>query len=105
MDLELRLAVGTRFGRQQQVVVGLLRVGALRAGPDDDPAGEDTPGGGVEHAVEIFVTFAVRLRVIDERVVVHVLSTTQQIETIEDGDRSWAIQHRAEIMPGEAATK
>src|SRR2546429_7375441 len=38
VDLELRLAVGAGFGGEQQVVVGLLRVRALRAGAHDDAA-------------------------------------------------------------------
>src|SRR5256886_16180364 len=40
IDLELRLAVGASFGREQQVVVGLLRIGALRPRPHDDAPGE-----------------------------------------------------------------
>ena len=31
-DLELRLGVDTRFGRQQQIAARLRRIGALRAG-------------------------------------------------------------------------
>jgi len=40
VNLELRLAIGVRVCREQQIVVGLLRVGFLRARPDDDAAGE-----------------------------------------------------------------
>jgi len=61
VDLELRLAVGARFGGEQQVVVGLLRVGALRAGPHDDASVEDAMRPLGQHAVEELVARAVRL--------------------------------------------
>src|SRR5207244_6660386 len=40
VDLELGLAVGAGLGREQEVVVGLLRVGPLGAGPHDDAPSE-----------------------------------------------------------------
>src|SRR4029077_12241092 len=47
VNLELRLAVGARVTREEQVVVGLLGVGPLCAGAYDDAA--------VEHAASVAV--------------------------------------------------
>src|SRR6266576_3660582 len=59
VDLELGLAVGPGLGREQQIVVGLLGVGALRARPHDDSAVEDAVRLLAQQAVEVFVARAV----------------------------------------------
>ncbi len=69
-DLELRLGVDLRVVGQQQRLVRLLRVGLLRVGPDDDLAVEDRRGAIGEDALVDLAAVAVRLRVIDRRVVV-----------------------------------
>src|SRR2546430_6455799 len=60
VDLEPGLAVGPRLGREQQVVVGLLRVSALRAGPHAAAAVEYAVRSLRQHAVEALVTGAAR---------------------------------------------
>ena len=69
-DLELRLGVDLRVVREQQRPVGLLGVGLLRVGPDDDLAVEDAARAIVQDALVDLAAAAVRLRVVDRRVVV-----------------------------------
>ena len=98
VDLELRLAVGVRIGRQQQIVVGLLGVGLLRAGPHDDPPREHATGTLVEHAVEILVALAVVGRVIDRRMVIGVLLAGEQVQPIENQRPARTRQHRTDVV-------
>ena len=70
VDLELRLGVRGGVVGEQQVLVGLLGVGLLRAGPDEDAPVEDALRVVGEDAVEILVAGAMRLGVFDDHVVV-----------------------------------
>ena len=69
-DLQLRLGVDGRVVGQQQRLVGLLGVGLLGVLADEDLAVEDAAGLAVEDALVQLVAGAVRLGVVDDRVVV-----------------------------------
>ena len=69
-DLELRLGVDRRVVGQEQRAVRLLGVGLLRVLPDDDLAVEHRAGRAAQDALVDLVAAAVRLRVVDRRVVV-----------------------------------
>ena len=72
-DLELRLGVDGRVVGQQQRLVRLLGVGLLGVLADEDLAVEDAVALAVEDALVQLVAGAVRLRVVDDGVVVDVL--------------------------------
>jgi hypothetical protein len=84
--------------RQQQVVVGLLRVGALRAGTHDDAAVEHAARLTIEHAVEVLVALAVRLGVLDRSVVIDVLGAAEYRQAAENQIRVGAVEHGVDVM-------
>ena len=82
-DLELRLRVDRRVVGQQQRPVGLLGVGLLRVLADDDLAVEHRARLAAEDALVDLVARAVRLRVVDRRVVVDQALAVGEIEAVQ----------------------
>ncbi len=101
IDLELRLAVGVRVSREQQVVVGLLRVGLLGARTHDDAAREYATRLVVEHTVEILVTLTVVSGMVDRRMMIGVLLTGQEVQSVEDQPATRTRQDGADVVPRE----
>ena len=101
VDLELGLAVGAGLGREQEVVVGLLRVGPLGAGPHDDAPSEDAACPLGQHAVEEFVARTVWLRMVDHGVMIRVLRAAQEVQAVENQLGAGTVQHGADIVPGQ----
>ena len=104
-DLELGLRVDERLLREEEVLVLLDGVGLLRAGADDDAAVEDRAGAAVEHALVELAARAVRLRVVDGRVVVHVLLARDLVEAEERAVGAFAAEADAQVVPREAGAE
>ena len=94
VDLQLRLGVGGGVVGEQQVLVGLLGVGLLRDGPDEDATVEDALGFVVEDAVEILVAGAMRLGVFDDHVVIGQLLAAREVKAVEDALQALAREVR-----------
>ena len=82
-DFQLRLGVYLGVGGQQQSLVGLLGVGLLRVGPDEDFAVEDAARVTVNDAFVDLMAVAMGHGVVNSRVVVHQLPAIGKINTIE----------------------
>ena len=82
-DLELRVGVDLGILGQEQRLVRLLGVGLLRVGPDDDLAVEDGAGAVRQDALVDLAAAAVRLRVIDRRVIVDEAGAVAEIEAVQ----------------------
>ena len=95
INLELRLRVRRRIVAEQQVFVGLLGVGFLRAGLHEDAAVKDTARLVIKYAVEIFVAVAVRCGVLDNHVVIGQLLPAQHVQPIENTLNAWPGQAHA----------
>ena len=74
------------------VLVGLLGVGLLGVLADEDLAVEDAVGLAVEDALVQLVAGAVRLGVVDDRVVVDVLRAVGQVEAVERALAAFAVE-------------
>ena len=74
VDLELGLGVNLCVIREQQVTVGLLRIGFLRIFVNDDAPVEDAVRVAVEYPVVKLAAAAMRAGVLDEHVIVHMLT-------------------------------
>ena len=91
-DLEAGLGVDLRPIRQQQVVVGLLGVGAVGTRAHVDATVEHAGAGVVEHATERLTTRAVRLRVHDVDLLVENLLTDTEVQPGQLGDGTGTVQ-------------
>src|ERR1041385_1412648 len=89
-DFELRLGVHARFGREQKVLVALLRVSPMRAFVDKDATVEDGERAPVENAFVVLPARAGRLPVVDERVRVGVLPRADDVEAVNAALRALA---------------
>src|SRR6185503_7030251 len=81
-DFKLRLGIDARFRRKQEILVGLLRVGLLRAMSHENLAVENRSRFAVENALVKLMTGAPRLAMIDDRVRVRVLIAVDHIKSI-----------------------
>ena len=104
-DLELRLGVDRRIVREQQHLVGLLRVGLLRVEPHEDLAVEHALAAIVEDALVELVALAVRLGVIDGRVVVHQPIAVDQVEPVHRAVDAFAVEHRVDVVAHQPAAE
>jgi len=98
VDLELRLAIGVRVRRQQQVVIRLFGIGLLRARPDDDAPSEDAARMTVEHAIEVLVTLTMVGGMVDRRVMVRVLPAGEQIKAVENQCAARSREDRPDVV-------
>src|SRR6185312_11855279 len=83
INLKLRLGINLRVVRKQQVAVGLLGVRLLRVFVNDDPSMENAVSLPVQNPVVKLAAVAVRTRVLDEHVVVHVLAAIGHEEAVD----------------------
>src|ERR1035437_8131461 len=84
-DLQLGFGIHHGVVGEDQVLVGLLGIGLLCVLADDDFAVEDGVGLAVENALVEFVAGAVRLGVIDDRMIVDVLRAVDDVEAVQGG--------------------
>ena len=84
-DLQFGFGVDDGVVGQDQILVGLLGIGLLRVFADDDLAVEDGVGFAVQNAFIEFVAGAVRLGVVDDRVIVDVLRAVDDVEAVQGG--------------------
>ncbi len=82
VDLELRLGIDLGFFRQQQVVVGLVRIGAVGALVDDGLAVPDAAALAVQDAAVLLPRRGRAHAMIDARVVIDVLGVAGEVETV-----------------------
>ena len=102
-DLQLGLRVDLRVLGEQQRLVGLLGVGLLGVDGDDDLAVEDGAGLPVQDPLVELVARAVRLRVVDRRVVVDQPAPVRQIETVERALHPFAVEQRLRVVAHDGA--
>ena len=76
-NLKFRFGVDHRLVGEDQVLVGLLRIGLLGVFADDDAAIENRARSAIQDAFVQLVAAAIRLGVIDDRVIVNVLSAVE----------------------------
>ena len=105
INLQLRFGVHKRMIRQQQVVVGLLRIRLLGILVDDDPAPEDSPGMLIEHSLEQLSAITMGPYMFQCRVVVQVLPPLEQIQSVDSRQASLPIQHTPEIIASQPAAQ
>src|ERR1035437_4344360 len=84
-DLQLGFGIHHGVVGEDQVLVGLLGIGLLCVLADDDFAVEDGVGLAVENALVEFVAGAVRLGVLDDRMIVDVLRAVDDVEAVQGG--------------------
>ncbi len=79
LDFQVREGVGARAGAQQEVAVGLVRVGALRLGVHADQPAEDRAPRVLQRPLEEEVAGGVRRDVVLQRLVVEVLRPLRDV--------------------------
>src|SRR5215468_5619455 len=102
-DLELRLAVHLHLVREEQVLVGLMRVRPDGARPHDDAAVEDTPRAPVQNALVELPARGARRRMIDHGAGVDMLPPADDEETVEGAGGRLAAEAHLSLVPHEAA--
>src|SRR5262245_11048730 len=100
-DLELWLRVDLRILRQQKRLVGLLRVGLLSGGPDDNLAVEDRASMIAENTLVHLPAATVGFCVIDRRVIVDQPSPVSQVEAVQRALRAFSVEHDVDVVPDE----
>src|SRR6185369_15665526 len=98
IDLELRLAVDGRFFGEQQVLVALSSIGLLSVLAYNNAAVKHSARSVVEYSFVELPAGAMRLCVIDHRVIVDVLVFGCYIQTVERALGAFAIEHDIEIV-------
>ena len=83
VDLELGFGIDARVVREQLVLVGLVGVGLLCGLVHVDLAAKDTARLAAENALVELVTLAVRLGVLDKRMIIDVLVAVFDVEAVE----------------------
>src|SRR5260370_24403870 len=82
-----------------------MRVRFLRIAMHDDAPLEHAARGAVEHAAVVFTTRAMRLCVIDARVMIDVLPPANEIETVQCGLRVRGVQARVNARARQCAAE
>ena len=82
-DLQLWFRVDGRAVRQQQRLVGLPRIGLLCILPDEDLAVEHTPRRAVQHRLVQLMACTMRMRVVDDGMVVDELLAGSKGESVQ----------------------
>ena len=104
-DFQLRLGVDGGVGREQQSLVGLLGVGLLGVGMNEDFAVEDAVGSAVEDGLVQLVAIAVRLGVVDARVIVDELPAAGHREAVEDALAAFGAEDGVDVVADEGAAQ
>ena len=99
IDLELRFGVHRRLVAEQDVLVGLLRVGLLRDRMHENAAVKHALRFVVQDSVEIFVTRAVRLSVFDNHVMIGELLAFRQVKAVEDALQPFTSEPGENVVP------
>jgi hypothetical protein len=102
VDLELRPGLGQRARRQQQVRVRLLGVGLLGPLADDDATVEHAARAAIEDRLVQLAAVAVRLRVVEQGVVVDVLRAADQDQAVEPAGRARAVEAGHDVVAHQA---
>src|SRR5262249_53534968 len=104
-DLELRLAVLLPLVREEQVLVGLMRVCPDGARSHDDAAVEDTPRAPVENSLVKLPARGARRRMVDHGARVDMLLPADDEEAVEGAGGRLAAQAHLGLVPQEAAVE
>ena len=105
INLQLRLSINRGAVGQQQVFIGLLRVRFIRALVHVNATMKHRTRIVIEDAVKIFVTVAMRLRVIHYHVMINQLPGPRQVQAVEHGLNASAVEMGAQIVSGNAASQ
>ena len=98
VNFQLRLGVGGRVVGEQQIFVRLLRVGLLRDGMNVNPSVENALRFVVEDAVEILVAGAMRLRVLDNHVMIGQLLAAREVKAVQNAFQAFAGEFGADVV-------
>src|SRR5437867_2586129 len=105
IDLELRLAVNSRTFREQEVLVTLTSISLLCVFAHDDTSVEDSGRSVIEDAFVKLPAAAVRLEMINHRVIVDVLLISSNVEAVERAFRAITVERNIHIVAYEGASK
>ena len=94
VDFELRFGVDFRVAGEQQIVIGLVRVGAVGPFVDNRFAVPHTTGFSIEDAAIFLRAERWPDLVVDPRVIVNVLLVAGKIQPVENGAGIPALQFR-----------
>ena len=101
VDLEIGLGVDQAVLGEQQVLVVDLGVGLLRAFPDDDRAVEDGPRLAVEHSFIELAARAVGDGVVDQGMIVEVLTAAHEVKAVERDVGALAGEQHVDVVAHE----
>src|SRR5207237_8823781 len=90
VSLQRRIGVDDRSLLQNQVAIDLTGICLLRIRADNDRAVENAARSIVENAFVQLETVAVRLHVVDDRMIINTLTIAQNEEAIQRKDRPFA---------------
>ncbi len=97
VDFQLRFGVNDGIVGQQQRLVGLLGVGLLGVGVNVNLAVEDAAGPAVEDALVQLVAGAIRLGMVDARVVIDQLVAARQVQAVKRGFAALRVEHHVDV--------
>ena len=105
VDLELRLRIDFSLAREQQVLVVLDRVGLLRVLANDDLPVKHSAGIAVQYALVELVRVAVGCRVIDRRVMVNVLLTAHDEQSVKSALGPLALELDVDVVASQLSAE
>src|SRR5690606_13455903 len=92
VDLEFGARIAACQLGQQQAVVALDGIGAIGARSDKDASAEHAATAISQNAAIVFVAGAVRLRMTDKRVVIHMPLAVRNVCAVEQAFRSLTVE-------------
>ncbi len=104
VDLQLRVGVDQSVVREQEVLVGLLRVRLLGIGTDDDPAVENSPGRIIEDSFVELPAALVRLGMVDHGMMIDVLAAPNHVKAVQGTLTPLPLEARVDVVAHQATT-
>ena len=103
VNFQLRLGVDLSFARKQQIAICLLRVGLLRVFVDDDATMKHAVRASAKNAIVKLAAAAVRLRVLDQHVVVQMLAAGSGEQAVDQAIAAFAVEDWMYVVANDAA--
>ena len=105
IDFELRLGTDSSCGREEQIPIGLVGIGFLCAGTDENAAAEQAVSVAEQNAVKEFLAAASRGGMVHMHLMVGDSVMVDQIETVKEAFRLWFPQRWGELHAGEVGAE